>query len=393
MNTFLRNSGLVCGSLLLTGCSYVSPYLGFLADEDNSPDPTPLVEFSPTVDLEQQWEKKAGSGNDELYVRLMPANVGDRLFAVDIEGHLFAFDKDSGDILWKTEIDKRVTGGLGTLDASLILLGTGDGEIIAFDQDDGAELWSAQLESEVLAPPNGAGEHVIAYAGNNTLYGLNAANGEIDWKVNNSMPALVLRGNSMPLMMGDQVVYVGLSNGRVLALDAENGNRLWERPISIPRGRSELQRMVDINGRMALVNDTLYVVSYQGQVAALAVSTGTERWHHEMSSYTGVSANEDYVAVTDSDDIVNLLSAKDGAVLWKQESLTYRQVTLPVFWEDYVVVGDKEGYLHILSLEDGSFVGRVEVGGEGIVVPPLVVKDALYVLANNGQLSVYTLKD
>ena len=257
------------------------------------------------------------------------------------------------------------------------------------EQEDGEEVWRESVGSEVLAQPQGAGEHVIVYALNNNIFGLAAINGELDWEINNSMPALILRANSPPLVMNDQIAYLGLSNGRVIAFQIDTGKRLWEHAVTTPRGRSELQRMVDISGQMALVEDTLYVVTYQGRVAALATATGRERWHRTLSSHKGVNATDDYVTLTDNDDVVWLLSAEDGITLWKQEALLYREVTTPAFWRDYLVVGDSEGYVHVLSIKDGSLIGRTEVGGDGISVPPFVIDDTLYVITNNGKLIAY----
>jgi outer membrane protein assembly factor BamB len=353
--------------------------------------PTPLTEIVIKVDLDEKWSAKAGSGNDELYLRLTPVIVGNRIYVVDAEGNLNAFNKNTGQQSWHNDTDQSITGGLGAVGTELLLVANSRGEIIAYSQKNGSEKWRTSINSEVLTPPIGADSHVLAYAANNNLYGLANINGELDWEINNPAPALVLRGNSMPLVIDDKIAYVGLSNGKVIAVDVTSGQKIWERPVSVPRGRSELQRMVDISGQMALVDDTLYAVTYQGHVAALSTATGRELWQREMSSYSGVNANRDYVAISDAEDHVWLLSAKDGTTLWKQDTLLYRNLTVPVFWHDYIIVGDKEGYLHILSVKEGKLVGREKIGGDGIVVSPIVVDDVLYVSTSDGKLIAYTL--
>ncbi|MFI4954676.1 MAG: outer membrane protein assembly factor BamB [Gammaproteobacteria bacterium] len=388
---------IVFSCCFLASCSYIDK-LKFWGDgEDLTQPATPLKEIDESVELQQRWNEKAGDGNDELYVRLLPAIAGERIFVVDASGDLFALNKKTGQRVWEHEIDQRITGGVGILADELLLVGSEDGEVLAYQQKDGSEAWRAQLSSEILAAPLGSStesaDHIIAFAGDNTVYGLEVTEGETDWEVKNPMPALVLRGSSMPLILGEDVVYAGLSNGRVLALASDTGRRLWEHVVSLPRGRSELQRMVDISGKMALVDDTLYVVTYQGRVAALTVATGRERWQRNMSSYSGVSANADYVTLSDTDDVVWLLSAPDGSTLWKQEDLMYRVLTAPVFWEDYIVVGDKEGYIHVFSPADGTIIGRVQVDKSGITVPPMVENGVLYVLANNGRLAAYSIAD
>lgn len=380
----------------ITGCSYIDKLKFWGGSDDLVLPPTPLQEIHATVHLQPRWQQKAGNGNDELYIRLTPAIVDERIFVVDAKGDLFAFNKKSGQKIWEHETDQHITGGVGVLANELLLVGSGDGEVLAYHQKDGTPVWHTQLSSEILAAPLGSStktaDHVIAFAGDNTVYGLDVTEGDIDWEVKNPMPALVLRGSNMPLLLGDEVVYVGLSNGRVLALSANTGERLWEHAVTLPRGRSELQRMIDISGKMALVGDTLYVVTYQGRIAALNAVTGRDRWQRNMSSYTGLSANKDYVTLSDNEDVVWLLSATDGTTLWKQEELRYRTLTVPVFWEEYIVVGDKEGYLHVLSPANGTIIGRTQVDESGISIPPVVDNGVLYVLANNGKLAAYAIK-
>ena len=395
MKKSLSRLAIICTCVLLTSCSYIDKLKFWDKGEDLVQPPTPLQPIDDTVDLQKKWNAKAGNGNDELYVRLLPAIVDDRIFIVDANGHLFALNKNTGARIWEQEVGQAVTGGVGVLGDDLLLVGTEDGEIFAYQQDEGEPVWHTQLSSEILAAPQGisgeSADHIIAYAGDNTVYGLEVTEGDIEWQVNNPMPALVLRASNMPLIMNEEVAYVGLSNGRVLALTTDSGRQIWEHAVSLPSGRSELQRMVDISGKMALEDDTLYVVTYQGRVAALAASTGRERWQRNMSSYTGVSATEDYVTLSDIDDVVWLLSAKDGTTLWKQEELLYRVLSAPVFWGDYIIVGDTEGYIHVLSPADGTIIGRTHVDDSGISVPPLVEENVLYVLANNGRLAAFTL--
>ena len=76
--------------------------------------------------------------------------------------------------------------------------------------------------------------------------------------------------------------------------------------------------------------------------------------------------------------------------MWKQEALAHRALTAPVPYGEYVLLGDFEGYLHALSRIDGDIVGRVRVNEEsGILSPPLVVDDIVYVFDNGGTLTAY----
>ena len=179
---------------------------------------------------------------------------------------------------------------------------------------------------------------------------------------------------------------------KAAALTTANGFQIWETSIAIPQGRSELERLVDVDANPIIVGDTVYVVSFQGKIAIIDLRSGNLGWTREMSSYSGLGVDFSQVYVTDEDSKVWALSRDNGASVWKQEKLHNRALTAPVPFGNYVAVGDFEGYLHLLSTDDGRIAGRVKVDGKGIAERPLVVDDVLYVYGKGGTLAAYTLR-
>jgi len=166
---------------------------------------------------------------------------------------------------------------------------------------------------------------------------------------------------------------------------------LWETSASLASGRSDLERLVDIDGDMLLIGRVLYVVTYQGRVVALDAIEGELLWAKEMSSSTGLGADERHIYVTDSDSNVWALDRQSGDSLWKQNKLTYRQVTKPVALDDYVLVADFEGYVHVMTRFEGEFSGRLKVDKDGISIHPVVDEEVLYIYGNSGKLTALEL--
>ena len=156
--------------------------------------------------------------------------------------------------------------------------------MIKLDASNGQQLWSTMVTGEILSPPQGNGKVVVAQTYNGKLQGLDFATGELLWTYSSNIPVLTVRGTSAPIMDNDRV-YAGFANGRVLAFDAQTGSVLWEVRVAIPKGRSEIERIVDVDGTMALAGDELYSVSYQGSVVAINVETGRKIWQQKASSF------------------------------------------------------------------------------------------------------------
>lgn len=371
----------------LAGCSTLK---GYLPAKDTSEPPAPLVEFTPQVQVDVLWSRDVGVGSKDEQLALVPALAGERIFAADAKGRVKAFDAVGGELLWETEVKARISGGTGAGDG-LVLLGTTDGEVIAIDQDSGEERWRMRVSSEILSPPTASSGVVVVRTVDGKLFGLNSTTGQRVWIYDRTVPVLTLRGTAAPVIEGD-IVLNGFDNGRLVAVSLHDGRSLWESRIALPSGRTEIERMVDLDAEPVVVGDTVYAVTFQGRVAALDLYSGRTLWRRDMSSYAGLGADTDSLYVTDDMSHVWALDRYTSASLWRQTKLQARMVTAPVRLHGHVVVGDGQGYLHLMDREDGQFVGRARIDSAGIVVPPVVREDTIYVLGRGGSLAALQFK-
>jgi len=219
------------------------------------------------------------------------------------------------------------------------------------------------------------------------VYSLDKESGRQRWRFSYSVPALSLHGNGRPLV-GTDGVLVGLDNGKLVALRNSDGRVAWEISLSDTSGRSEVDRLSDLDADIRPGGAYVYAVNYQGALAQIDPSRGSARWTADMSSSVGMAIDDNIVAVTDEFDTVWGLSTDDGSVLWQQDALTYRKLTAPAIVDDNtVVVGDFEGYLHLLSSVDGSIIGRHKVGSSQIMSQPILRDGQGYVQLRGGRLA------
>jgi len=336
------------------------------------------------------WDRSPGTGDGGLESGLRLWIDDGLLVTADMSGDVYALDPKDGRKLWESDTGARLVSG-PTVYNDVVLLGTLDAEVIALNRKDGALAWRTKVSSEVLAPPIGDSGIVITRCGDGKVFGLSAETGARKWSFDRAVPALTLRGMSQPLVSGG-VVIIGLDNGRAVALRVETGDVVWEEVVSAPEGRSELERIVDVDADLLETGGALFALSFGGELAAIGLQEGRVAWRRPVKGYNGAAVFGSRLLVADEAGVVWALDAETGASAWKQEALKYRKLSAPVAIGGFAVVADFEGYLHWLSPEDGTIVGRVHATGDAVVARPLVVDDRLYVLDRSGEIAVVEAK-
>lgn len=369
---------------LLAGCGTFADPTSWFASADVI-EPSELVDLDNRIEPEVAWSRQVGVGADAHHLALRPAVTAERVFVADAEGIVLAIGREGGRLAWEVELDTPVSGGPG-VGEGLVLLGTADGEIIALETGDGELRWRARAPSEVLSVPAIYNGTVVAHTVDGKLVGLEATTGEERWRYEREVPVLSLRGVGSPVIV-DGIIYLGLAGGKLVALRSDNGGLLWEANITIPGGRSELQRLADIDGDPLVVGGGVFAATYQGEVAAIERRSGRVAWRTEMSVYGGLAADPQGIYVADDEGRVHGIDPRSGDIRWTQEALMHRHLSDVVALQETVVVGDFEGYLHWLDAEDGSLLARTRVGGDPITRGLVAEDDTLYVLGDDGDLA------
>ena len=389
---------LLC-AFAMSGCSWFSKKTGN--------EPMELVDFKETLELDKVWARGIGEGQNKGFSSLTPALDGDVIYAVDYEGLVVAMDSQTGKKRWSRKVNtskqslwawfkgffvasdpnRQIVGGIAA-ENGLLLVATYAGEVMALSKDSGDELWRKQLPGEVVSAPRTNGNVVAAQTVNGKLFALDAKTGEQLWFYDNPPPVLTLRGTPSPIVT-DTAIYSGFSNGRVMAFNPANGLILWEQRVASPKGRSELERMVDIHSSPLIKDGVIYVGTYQGRISALARGTGKPIWGEDGSTSENLALSGDKLFVAHTDGKLVAYNSVTGEQLWSNEKMLRRMLNGPQVFGDYVAVVDFKGYMHVVNQSDGEFVARTRVDRKGARAPMLTDGETLYVYTNRGKLIAY----
>jgi len=390
-----RNKKVLIACILTTGLMACS------STDDEEEDKTLAAEL---IEIDQQfkpdilWDKSVGDGVSDYYSRLRPVVAYDKVFSASRNGEAFAFDSDTGKQVWHIDLRKNnpdagffssnkpaLLGGGPTTGINKVFLGSENGQVFALEADSGDIAWQASIKGEVITAPAIDNGTLVVNTVSGILKAFNASNGEEQWKIEQEVPALTLRGTSAPALSGGGAI-VGSADGSLTVYILENGQQGWTVEVGEASGSTELERVIDIASKPLIYGDTVYSISARGHLVALELRSGRILWKRQYSSYRQLSISGNTLFLTDVKGHIYAIDRLNGLEKWSQLSLTNRGVTGPAALNNYVVVGDFEGYLHWLDQESGEIVARHQVDSSGIHSTPTVAEEILYVQSRDGDL-------
>ena len=381
-------AGFALAALLLGGCTTVKNLFDGRG-KDKSLEPTPLVQITPSVNVARLWSASIGGGEKSLGMGQHPAIADGRVYAAAVDGGVHALDLKTGQSVWRYASELPLSGGPGAGEG-LVVVGSLEGDVIALDAATGTEKWKAKVGNVVLAAPAIGGGTVYVHSNDGRVTAFDAATGERRWFYSVEVPTLTVRGSG-PVTIGPGIVFVGNDNGNMTALSATDGGVLWSTPVAEPDGRSELERMADVDGAVVIDNTMLFATSYKNHTIAIDGPSGQIVWDRENGGPRGLGLSNSAVVVTDPVGKVWALDKNSGASMWQQDGLAHRNTSAPAVQGDYAVVGDLEGVVHWLRLNDGAFAARAEIGGP-ITGQPVVSDGVVVVQTTEGQLAAFALQ-
>lgn len=347
--------------------------------------PNPLPKLTQAKTLVPVFSTSVASTDaaDPLRLRLDADNGV--VFAIDPKGEVSAFKGKQR--LWQKKVSKEnLSSGVEAAEG-LVVVGNQKGQLFALDQQTGEQKWTAQLTGALLAPSLIHAGRVISVSNDGTVYAHEIATGAQVWTYNLPNVQFSLRGMAAPVALDARNVLIASSNAYIYALDALSGVPKLQRRVAVSDGRSDIQRLVDIDGEPVVAGQFVVTTSYQGQVTVLDLASQQVVWSEDASSIQRPEVVGNGVFVAQTDGRIKAFEITSGQPLWENDQLLNRKLSNPVMLGTDLVVGDLEGVLHLIDPRTGQITGRSKTSGE--VRSLRVIDNQLYVSTRKGALSIW----
>ncbi|MFW2147443.1 outer membrane protein assembly factor BamB [Acinetobacter sp. TY1] len=347
--------------------------------------PNPLPKLVQATSLTEVFSHKVSASSEQDPLRLRLDVDNGVVFAMNPKGEVAAYKGKQR--LWETKVTKQeLTSGVEAADG-LVVVASRKGQVFALDQQTGEQKWTAQLSGAVISPALIQTGRVILVANDGTVFALDEATGQQAWTYKMANAAFSLRGQASPVSLDPRTIAVASSNGYLYAIDSLTGAPRMQRRVAVSDGRSDIQRLVDIDAEPVVVGQYVVTNSFQGQVTVLDLAAQRVAWSVDASSINRPEVAENKVFVAQRDGKLKAFDLATGQELWENEQLLNRNLSNPVLLGQQLVVGDLDGVLHLIDPNTGTLVGRAKTSGE--VRTLRVLDNQLFVATRKGELSIW----
>jgi outer membrane protein assembly factor BamB len=337
--------------------------------------PAELQPVTALVAARQSWTTRIGQVNFPLEVNVSGNNVA----VASSDGTVAVLDAQTGRDVWRVALNTPIAAGVGS-DGKVVAVVTKANEVVALR--DGHELWRQKLSAQAFTAPFVAGARVFVLAADRSVNAFDGQTGRKLWAQQRPNEPLVLRQSGVMLAVGDTLV-VGLS-GRLAGLNPSNGSIRWEAPIASPRGINDVERLVDLVGRVSRDGDNVCARAFQASIGCVNAVRGSLLWTKPANGVQGIHGDDRLLFGTEADGTVIAWRRTDGERAWSTDRLRYRSLTAPLVVGRSVAIGDFTGFIHLLSREDGSLLNRLPTDGSAIAAAPVLAGNTLIAVTHNG---------
>lgn len=365
--------------------------LGACSTKDNSQPPASLTKIEEPIDINLLWSFDTRSGRNVAAYQYRPFVLDGQVYTIGSNGVIRNVNPENGATNWRFESELPAIVGLTGFDKTLIATSQ-EGDVVSFklDKNGPVELWKSRLSGEIRSLPVIDGNQIFIRTVDGRLTALNLLDGTEIWRASGRVPSLSLTGNSRPVV-SQKLVISGFDDGKLVAFDRNTGKTIWEITVSYPDGRTDIERLVDVDAPFVLADGVLYANAYQGRLVAVQLRDGNVLWSREMSSFNEISFDQDALYIIDDNSDLWSIDRRTGSAFWKQDALHARKMTSPLLSDKFIVAGDLRGYLHWFRKSDGAILGRIRPTDNRIFAMPTTWNQIIYTMDKNGFLSATRL--
>ena len=348
------------------------------------------------------WRSDVGvSGGYREKILTTPVVAGGRIYTMDSDANVDAFDVQTGSRIWRTETqgeEDRSTnvGGGVAFDGGVVFVTTGRADVLALDATTGAIRWRKSLGSPARSAPTVLAGRLFATTIDSKLVALSTKTGEREWQYQGTSVATTLLGQGAPAV-SDGIVLAGFGSGELVAVREESGALVWSDSLASSRGRNGLMDLSAVRGLPVVDRGRVYAVGAGGLLLAIDLRTGRRLWEREIGGAQTPWIAGDWLFVQTTDQALAAVRASDGRLRWVRDLPRYENEKKQqdvIFWTGPVLAGGKlilagsNEQAVSIAPATGKVIGLVDLPSPA-TVPPVAAAGTLFILTEDATLQAY----
>ena len=280
---------------------------------------------------------------------------GGKVYSID-KSSLRVFDASSGALRDALPLDNdKIMSGI-TIGYNSYVYSDNEGNLFVHNLNSGELKWKNELRDIIISEALITPKNIFVQTSSDVLYAFDLQTGDRVWSKKAQAPLLSIRGTSSPVFF-EGLVFANFSNGRLAAIRATDGIQLWEKPISVIKGSTELEKLMDSDSPAIAFNDIVFAANYNGSLTRFNIRGGEKAFSVDLSTSKPFILYKDTIIAVNSDDEIVAFDAINGSQTWKNSKYKFRRLTAPTLYDDYLYFGDIGGYLHKVDPATGEIVG------------------------------------
>lgn len=348
------------------------------------------------------WTAQIAGSSQRQRLAAAPVVGGGKLFVMDTEGVVHAFDAQSGAQLWTKSFavsgdgSKAVFGGGVSVDGDKLYITTGLGEVAALNAADGSQVWTKKPAGPLRGSPTVGFNQVFVMTQDNQIVALNAADGTSIWNESASLTQSGVFGVAAPAI-GQGTVIAGYSSGELVAYRYENGRQVWSDALARTSISTEVGSLTDVDADPIIDRGRVYALGQGGRMAAYELVTGQRIWELNLAGISTPAVAGDWVFTLDDHAEILAIARSTGKVRWLTELRRYenpKKRKNPIFWVGPVLAGNKlwvansRGEVATVDPSSGTMTPFTDLGN-AVSLAPIVANQTLYILDDSGRITAY----
>jgi outer membrane protein assembly factor BamB len=367
----------------MTGCHSLDDY--FLG-EDNTDKPQvlppvshpALIEKISEVSITKHIEQYIEGDKNALIAYKNDVYIGTS------DGFISRYDVMSKKLIYQVKLDDGILQGPVITNNNTLIIGMQHRLLENRKLETGERLWQVKLPDDLSSLPLIMKGVVIVKTLSNQIIAYDLETGKLRWHTRFESSNIMLKQSATPIGLNDHAFLVVFSDTKLVAMEVNTGEVLWSRYATFETGASSPDDISDIVADLTLMDNTLLIAGYHNLFGLYDMTSHEFKYEKPLSTYKNMLVNNGVVYLIDSRNNVHAIELASGKQLWLQSLLKGRRLTTPIIYHGYLVVADNLGDVHLVTLKTGAFKGHYSLYSP-ISKPPIVTKNGLYVLTNNGR--------